>query len=55
LTGNRNSNIIAQDNPSESTGVGPGMARKKHEKKTAKNSANLGFEPAMWQAADKLR
>jgi type I restriction enzyme M protein len=31
------------------------MARKKHEKKTAKNGANLGFEPAMWQAADKLR
>src|SRR6267378_2769502 len=31
------------------------MARKKNEKKTAKNGANLGFEPAMWQAADKLR
>ncbi len=31
------------------------MARKKHEKKTTKNGANLGFEPAMWQAADKLR
>jgi hypothetical protein len=55
LTGNRNSNIIAQDNPSKSTGAGPGMARKKHEKKTAKNGANLGFEQTLWQAADKLR
>jgi type I restriction enzyme M protein len=31
------------------------MARKKHEKKTAKNGANLGFEQTLWQAADKLR
>ncbi len=28
------------------------MARgKKHEKKTAKNGANLGFEQTLWQAA----
>jgi type I restriction enzyme M protein len=31
------------------------MARQKHEKKTAKNGANLGFEQTLWQAADKLR
>ncbi len=32
------------------------MARgKKHEKKTPKNGANLGFEQTLWQAADKLR
>jgi type I restriction enzyme M protein len=32
------------------------MARaKKIEKKSTRNGANLGFEPAMWQAADKLR
>ena len=31
------------------------MARKNHEKKTAKNGANLGFEQTLWQAADKLR
>jgi type I restriction enzyme M protein len=31
------------------------MARKKHEQKTAKNGANLGFEQTLWQAADKLR
>jgi type I restriction enzyme M protein len=31
------------------------MAPKKHEKKTAKNGANLGFEQTLWQAADKLR
>src|SRR2546428_12978835 len=37
-------------------GVGPGMARrKKHEKKSPKNGANLGFEVTLWQAADKLR
>src|SRR5713101_6359616 len=50
LTGKRNSKIIAQDIPSQFAGAGPGMARKKHKKKTAKNGANLGFEPAMWQA-----
>jgi type I restriction enzyme M protein len=31
------------------------MARQKHEKKSAKNGANLGFEQKLWQAADKLR
>lgn len=31
------------------------MAQKKHEKKSAKNGANLGFEQTLWQAADKLR
>jgi hypothetical protein len=32
------------------------MARtKKHDTKSPKNGANLGFEATLWQAADKLR